>query len=170
MRFIITQLQPLFLCGKLPTGLKIQIKIHFQPKGSIDCTQAAHSPAAGLSGGCQGPGWGFVLRKAAALQYLCCVSPTLFCSCALFLKFSSTLASVQMFLKLPQTLCAPQFSQWLSWRCLSQQEGCPLHSTGLSAFYCQPTDFNKLLSLWWTGLAELKQICIYLNLDFPFQA
>lgn len=59
MKFIITQLQPPFLCGKLPTGFKIQIKIHFQPKGSIDCTQAAHSLAAWLSGGCQGPHWGF---------------------------------------------------------------------------------------------------------------
>lgn len=125
MRFIITRLQPPFLCGKLPRGFKTQIKIHFQPKGSIDCTQAAHLPAAGLSGGCQGPWWGSVLRKAAALQYLCCVSPTLPCSCALFLKFSSTLASVQLSSKIPQTLSASQFSQWLSWRCLSQQEGCP---------------------------------------------
>lgn len=147
MRFIITQLQPPFLCGKLPTGFKTQIKIHFQPKGSIDCTQAARSPAAGLSGGCQGPRGGFVLRQAAALQYLCCVSPTLPCSGALFLKFSSTLASVQLFFKLPQTLPASQISQWLSWRCLSQQKGCPLHSTGLSAFYCQLTDSNKLLSM-----------------------
>lgn len=141
MRFIITQLQPSFPCGKLPTGFKAQIKIHFQPKGSIDCTQAAHSPPAWLSGGCQGPHWGFVLRKAAAFQYLCCVSLTLPCSCAFFLKFSSTVPEVQLLFKLPQTFSASQFSQRLLWRCLSQQEGCPLHSTGLSACHCQLTDF-----------------------------
>lgn len=93
MKFIIIQLQPPFLCGKLPTGFEIQIKTDFQPKGSIDCTQAAHSPAAELSGGCQGPHWGFVLRKAAALQYPCCISPTLSCSCVFFLKSSSTFVS-----------------------------------------------------------------------------
>lgn len=120
MRFIITQLQPPFLCGKLPTGFKIQIKIHFQPEGSIECTQAAPSPAAGLSGGCQGPGWGFVLRKAAALQYLCCVSPTLPCSCTLFLKFSAHLDQSNCSLKylrpsLPPSLAADsRGSVWAS--------------------------------------------------------
>lgn len=40
-----------FLCGKLPTGSKIQTKLYFQPENSIDCTKAVQLPASGLSEG-----------------------------------------------------------------------------------------------------------------------
>lgn len=86
------------LCGKLPTGFKIWTKIHFQPKGSIDCIQAIQLPAAGLFlGGCQGPGQG----RVPAVPHLRFIHTSLLCS--LFLKFSSRLASLQ----LPSTTSDP---------------------------------------------------------------
>jgi len=70
-------------------GFKIRTKIHLQSKGSMDCTQAIRPPAVGLSGGCQGPGQGRVLKKRC-------------CSPVLLLHFSHTSLLLSPFFKVFQ--------------------------------------------------------------------
>lgn len=128
-----------FLCGKLPTGFKIQTKIHFQPEGSTECIKAIQLPALGLSGGLWGPGQGVSLKKSGAQQSLDCISSILPCSCSLFLKFSSRLPQAQPSLEPPQTFPPSRLSQQLPQSCPREWESQTLLSAAPCASCSQPT-------------------------------
>lgn len=129
-----------FLCGKLPTGFKIQTKTHFQPKGSTECIKAIQLPALGLSGGLWGPGQGYELKKkSGAQQYLDCVSSILPCSRSLFLKFSSRLPRAQPSPEPPQTFPPSMLSQRQPQSCSRERESQTPLSAAPHASCSQPT-------------------------------